>query len=251
MSKRRNTNAKLAKKEEKKAALRRRRRLTLTLVASILGVGLVVAIVLSIVTNLPHYASFTVKGDTFLDGDTDITYYRAPSGAYEPVTYYNRVYGKWEELTVHEIKGAEPKEWLALELSLGICDIFYAEDVTLPTLRDFDSTRILVCVDTESDVDCIIKVTDEADLHTVTEEILTAAQVTPPSENSGVYTLRFESQSYPFLYYCVKYVVGTDGSYCYYDYAAGEYRKASALVNEYIARAKEASQTTSATEASS
>lgn len=248
MSKRKNTNAKLAKKAEKKAAARKRRQTWITIAAIAGGVGLLVTVVLAIVLNLPHYATFTPDGDAFVDGDTGITYYRAPSGAYEPVTYYNRVYGKWGDLTLHEIKGALKKEWLALELSHGICDIFYAEDVTLPSLSDFDTSRILVCVDTESDVDCLIKITDEADLRAVTDELLASAEAPSLSANSGIYTLRFESKTYPWLYYCVKYIVGSDGSYCYYDYATGEYVKASGLVDEYIARAKEEAQNAATTE---
>lgn len=246
MSKRKNTNEKVRKKQAKREALKKRKRTMLTVVFSAAGAGLLLTIVLAIVLNLPHYAAFKQNADTYVDGDTGITYRMAPTGSFEPVTYYNRVYGKLNGYPVHEIKGADKKEWLAVEIYDGVCDILCADGVTLPTLDAFGSSRILVCVDGETEVDCLTKVTDAADIAAVVGEITEGKTAEALTSHSGVFTLRFESETYPWLYYCVKYVVGSDGNCCYYDYFSGSYIKASALVNEYIIEVLETEQTASA-----
>jgi len=73
-----------------------------------------------------------------------LAYTPAPTN-YEPVSV-GEAYGYYEksDMTLYEIKGLDPKEWLTQAYAGSATTIFYSDDSTLPTLSELEPNKIYV-----------------------------------------------------------------------------------------------------------
>lgn len=72
---------------------------------------------------------FEMSDGKYVDKNSGITYNAAPA-CYEPIAVGEELYGTLKKAELYKIEGADPEKWL--------CEVngtvFYADDVTLPTL---------------------------------------------------------------------------------------------------------------------
>jgi len=135
---------------------------------------------------------------------------------YEPVAIGNAYgyYGKGD-LTLYEITGLDPKEWITEGNVGGIATVFYREGLTLPTLAEMAPEQIYVCTGDEvifgvATVDDSDAVAELVRLYTEGEE-----DVMPISDSLIRYDLRFSSKTYPSIYYNLTYYEHEEGVYLY------------------------------------
>ena len=104
-------------------------------------------------------------------------------------------------LALHEIKDMDAESWIATEEG----NVLYTEDTKLPTLVEMNTDGLLICVDGAT-----IKV-----IHQIVEDKVLDSIVNAYTQNDGVdypatpflrtYRLRFTSDEYPGLFYCLTY----------------------------------------------
>lgn len=240
MSNNRNVNKKLARKEAKEQAERQRRK---DLFYACLVAVLAIATVL-VLTVHPDYVHLEPERETASDGETvvrfhdrehGVTYLAAPPFVYEPVTYIEKPYAKYDGCYLYPIDGVEPTQYLAYEITEGIYDLYYNEELTLPTLLDDVWSGIGVCIDNSERPTGLFTVEDAKKIQTVREEILRGKEATiPMGEIDGIYNLRFRSQTYPFLYYCVKFITTKTSGCFYYDYVNEVYYEAGDVIDDCL-----------------
>ena len=78
-----------------------------------------------------------------------LVYNPAPT-TFQPVSI-GEAYGFYSELemTLYEIKGLDPKEWLTQEYLGSATTVFYSDSLSLPSLADFGATKAIVCSNEE------------------------------------------------------------------------------------------------------
>lgn len=145
-----------------------------------------------------------------------LAYTPAPT-TYQPVSIGEPYgfYGK-SELTLYEIKGLDPKEWLTQEYLGSATTIFYADTVALPDLSDFAPTKVIICSNEEityalatiSEKNVIDALVDVFENGTACEWPLVDA--------IGTYDMKFQSEElYPHLYYNLIYGEFPEGKFLY------------------------------------
>lgn len=87
---------------------------------------------------------FSFDSGIYTDVRSDAKYYSAP-GCYEPIATDPEVYGVINETKFHKIVGLDPEKWLCEPLG----NVFYATDVTLPTLDKMDIARTEIVLEDE------------------------------------------------------------------------------------------------------
>ncbi|MBQ8642648.1 MAG: membrane lipoprotein lipid attachment site-containing protein [Clostridia bacterium] len=144
-----------------------------------------------------------------------LAYNAAPTN-YEPVSV-GEAYGYYGDIdmTLYEITGLDPKQWLTQEYAGSATTIFYSDDQTLPTLSEMAPVRIHVCtgdsitygIATVDDTDVVAQLVD---LYENGEEV-----EWPMLDSLDTYELKFVSEAYPHLYYNLTYYEYADGIYLY------------------------------------
>jgi len=229
--KKRNPAKKQALKEQKQKK-KARDRAALLIVSAATLLALVAVL---IAASLPRYVKIKPTEDgRYYDTGTGLYYLAAPSN-YEPVRYsVYKPYGKGGGDFFYPITGQDTAKWLARDV-YGICEVYYQEDITLPTLEVFKPSTIRVCVDGEK-VAQVVEITDSDHVKRVVDAVLKNEAVTLPTESTAVYTLRITSSEYTWLYYNVVFMVTKDGNF-YYDRSTKKAVAAGTLVEEYIQNA--------------
>ena len=145
-----------------------------------------------------------------------LAYYPAPTN-YEPVSVGEPyAYYKKSDMTLYEIKGLDPKEWLTQAYAGSATTIFYAKDISLPTLREMEPSKIIICMSDEITYG----------LATVTEQELIDSLIAtfengeyeewPLVDSIQIYELKFYSEEkYPHLYYNLIYGEFPEGKFLY------------------------------------
>ena len=145
-----------------------------------------------------------------------LSYIPAPTN-YEPVSV-GEAYGYYEksDMTLYEIKGLNPKEWLTQAYAGSATTIFYDEDITLPTLADLNPNKIYV-TEGESVTVSIVTVNDQAVIDTVIDLFTNGTYAEWPLLGSyATYELKFYSEeSYPHIYYNLTYGEFDEGIFLY------------------------------------
>lgn len=145
-----------------------------------------------------------------------LSYIPAPTN-YEPVSV-GEPYGYYEksDMTLYEIKGLDPKEWLTQAYAGSATTVFYSEDSTLPTLSELEPNKIFVTegdsvtisIVTVDDINVINNVIDLFENGEYAEWPLIDAYVT--------YELKFYSEEkYPHIYYNLTYGEFEEGIFLY------------------------------------
>lgn len=145
-----------------------------------------------------------------------LAYTPAPTN-YEPVSV-GEAYAYYEksDMTLYEIKGLNPKDWLTQAYAGSATTIFYSDDSTLPTLAELEPNKIYVTegdsvtisIVTVDDIDAINEVIDLFENGEYAEWPLINAYTT--------YELKFYSEEkYPHIYYNLTYGEFEEGVFLY------------------------------------
>lgn len=145
-----------------------------------------------------------------------LAYTPAPTN-YEPVSV-GEAYAYYEksDMTLYEIKGLDPKDWLTQAYAGSATTIFYSDDSTLPTLAELEPNKIYVTegdsvtisIVTVDDIDVINNVIDIFENGEYAEWPLINAYTT--------YELKFYSEEkYPHIYYNLTYGEFEEGIFLY------------------------------------
>lgn len=145
-----------------------------------------------------------------------LAYTPAPTN-YEPVSV-GEAYAYYEksDMTLYEIKGLDPKDWLTQAYAGSATTIFYSDDSILPTLAELEPNKIYVTegdsvtisIVTVDDIDVINNVIDIFENGEYAEWPLINAYTT--------YELKFYSEEkYPHIYYNLTYGEFDEGIFLY------------------------------------
>lgn len=145
-----------------------------------------------------------------------LAYTPAPTN-YEPVSV-GEAYGYYEksDMTLYEIKGLDPKEWLTQAYAGSATTIFYSDDSTLPTLAELEPTKIYV-TEGESVTVSINTVDDQAVINKVIDLFTNGTYAEWPLIDAyKTYELKFYSEEkYPHIYYNLTYGEFEEGIFLY------------------------------------
>ena len=145
-----------------------------------------------------------------------LSYLAAPTN-YEPVSV-GEAYGYYEkaDMTLYEIKGLNPKEWLTQSYAGSATTIFYDDDITLPTLAELNPGKIYI-TESESVTVSIGTVDDPAVIANVVDLFTNGTYAEWPLIDSyKIYELKFYSEeNYPHIYYNLTYGEFEEGVFLY------------------------------------
>lgn len=145
-----------------------------------------------------------------------LSYTPAPTN-YEPVSV-GEAYGYYakSDMTLYEIKGLDPHEWLTQAYAGSATTIFYASDITLPTLTELDPTKIYVC-DGDSVTISVATIDDKAVIDKLIDLFENGEYAEWPLINAyKTYELKFYSEeNYPHIYYNLTYGEFEEGFFLY------------------------------------
>ncbi|MBQ8186304.1 MAG: hypothetical protein IJ037_05455 [Clostridia bacterium] len=139
-----------------------------------------------------------------------------------PTNYQPRAIGdaygyyKDSDMTLYQITGADPKEWLSQELAGSATSVFYSEDITLPTLEELGTTAIYLCTNTEVSA-AVAVIEDEAVISEVIDLFVNGKEAEWPLLGSELtLDIKFYSaDKYPHLYYNLFYGEFPEGKFLY------------------------------------
>ncbi|MBR6676098.1 MAG: hypothetical protein IKL24_02070 [Clostridia bacterium] len=153
------------------------------------------------------------------------TYKYAPLTAYEPTnqgTEYGVITvrsesGATREEKVYRIGEEDPGKWLTTEYTGGTTIVYYSQDITLPTLADFEPQLCYICEEEEA-VFSIYTIGDPAnkaidaerailnDVLSIVLDESTEPELWPRINMDESYGLKLYSEKWPAVYYCLEYV---------------------------------------------
>ena len=144
-----------------------------------------------------------------------LAYNAAPTN-YEPVSI-GEAYGYYGDIdmTLYQISGLSPKQWLTQEYAGSATTIFYSEDQTLPSLQEMEPVKIHVC--TGDTITYGLATVDDGAVVTELVELYTNGEAVewPVLDSLETYELKFASDTWPHLYYNLTYYEYEDGIYLY------------------------------------
>jgi hypothetical protein len=185
--------------------------------------------VLILLTSCSNVVRITYKDGLYIDAANDIKY-RNASVSYEPVSIGDE-YARFGKTTLYTIPGTEPTEWLT-EKYEGIGSVFYADNVTLPSLPEFGTVKIHVCVSGLKTIS--IATIDDAAVISALIDALENGEQTEAKNPTESYYLKAASDSYPFLYYNIIYIKSADGQCYLYDRGTKRCVAAGTLLDKYL-----------------
>jgi len=144
-----------------------------------------------------------------------LAYNAAPTN-YEPVSVGDPYgYYKDMDMTLYEIAGLDPKEWLTQEYAGSATTIFYSDDQTLPTLTEMSPNKIHVCTG-DTITYGVATVEDSYVVGQLVDLYMNGEAVEWPMLDSlDTYELKFVSTTHPHLYYNLTYYEYEEGIYIY------------------------------------
>lgn len=180
-----------------------------------------------------HKVSFDKDENLYTDGRTGIRYTDAP-GCYEPIAI-GKEYAKWSYnrksgVTFYEVGGMDPAKWLCEEGKT----VFYAEGEKLPTLTEMAPDKVHLCIE-EASTMVLTTVTDAEDIAALIDAWLNGEEIAytgmEPSVNLRV---KFESQTYPGIYYSLIYLEYGNGTKVLYDRSSARCVVVGDVLLEYV-----------------
>ena len=180
-----------------------------------------------------HKVAYDSKSNAYIDHRTDIKYIDAP-GCYEPVAigkeYARMTYNGKTAVVFHEVGGMDPAKWLCEEGKT----VFYAEGEKLPTLTEMAPEKVHLCIE-EASTMILSTVTDAEDIAALIDIWLNGEEVAYTGLEPNVnLRIKFESQSYPGLYYSLIYLEYGDGTKVLYDRYASRCVNVGDVLLEYV-----------------
>lgn len=180
-----------------------------------------------------HKVKYDRERNLYGDSRTGIYYADAP-GCYEPVAigkeYAKLTYGGKGGVVLHEVGGMDPAQWLCEEGKT----VFYAEGVKLPTLTEMAPEKVHLCIE-EASTMILSTITDAEDIQALIDIWLNGEEIAytglEPNINLRV---KFESQTFPGLYYSLIYLEYGDGTKVLYDRYASRCVNVGDVLVEYV-----------------
>lgn len=158
---------------------------------------------------------FSVTEDGYTDEKTGRHYvalssaFEASGGGEEVGTFEDESYGRVVRFRV--IPGADATRFLTDEDGAVYC-----ADEQLPDPADWKLKRILICQEDAITVE-IARVTDTADMEAIRKAWFEGEACDLPLDAAkSVRYLKMVSDDFPGVYYCFRFYVYEDGSYCFY-----------------------------------
>lgn len=144
-----------------------------------------------------------------------LAYDPAPTN-YEPVSV-GEAYGYYSDMdmTLYQIAGLDPKEWLTQAYAGSATTIFHSEDIPLPTLAEMAPTKIHIC--TGDNITYGVGTVDDSAVVADVVELYTTGEATewPMLDSLETYELKFVSPTYSHIYYNLTYYEYAEGVYLY------------------------------------
>lgn len=143
--------------------------------------------------------------------------YAAASTVYQPVSI-GEAYGYFGDIdmTLYQIAGLDPKQWLTEEYTGNATMIFVDKDITLPTLSELQATEIFVCADTE--ITYAVATIEEQEIVDALVDVFENGEECewPLIDSIVTYEMKFHSEElYPHIYYNLIYGEFESGKYLY------------------------------------
>jgi hypothetical protein len=148
----------------------------------------------------------------YIDTVNNVKYINAPI-SYEPVSVGTE-YALFDKTTLYTLPGAEPTQWLAEKFE-GIGSVFHSEEIELPGPGELEASEILIFISGYNN----IPVSSISDPEVIAEflYILENGEPVTAADTDSSYSLKLASDKYPFIYYNLIYIKGTDGGRYVYD----------------------------------
>ena len=178
------------------------------------GAALLAALVLASCS--AKLVNLTYADGQMINKSKHLAYNAAPLN-YEPVAVGEEFayYGK-ADLTLYEIVGLDPKEWLTEAYAGVATTVFYDEGITLPSLSEMDPTKVFVCLNEEITY-AVATVEDKTVIDSLVDLYENGEYAEWPLVGSlGTYELKFYSEeNFPRLYYNLTYGIFPEGKFLY------------------------------------
>ena len=159
-------------------------------------------------------------GITLKDPMRGVTYYLAPM-CYEPIAYFpDDTYAKYKTTEFFKVKNAVATDFICTAENY-IYDLYYASDITLPSLAEFKANYTRVCK-VENKAIQMGSIEKEA-TEKIVDHFLTAETVDPSLviDVDNTLHLKLKSDKYNAIYYVITYYRTGDGSHFLYDRTTG------------------------------
>lgn len=160
--------------------------------------------------------NFKYENSQMINKKLGLAYNAAPLN-YQPVSV-GEAYGYYKkiDLTLYEINGLDPKEWLTEEYIGASTTIFYSDKITLPRLSELGANKIFVCV--EDELTYSLSTIDNIDIINSLIELYENGEYEewPLINSIQLYELKFYSEDkYPHLYFNLTYGEFPEGKFIY------------------------------------
>lgn len=164
-----------------------------------------------------------------LEAENGVTYNYAPGG-YQP-TNQGAEYGLIDSVMqekLYAIGDVDPEKWLTTEYAGFATTVYYAESIKLPTLSELQPELCYICEEDEAVISHytlgsgeLENIDDEREVIEKTVSLIgdesVEAEMWPRVNSDESFVLKFYSEKWPAIYYCVEYV-REGGSGYVYDY---------------------------------
>ncbi len=233
----RNTLKKEAAKKAKLDKKKRTQRLSVIIAIAVIAVIAMIAIFMP----KSNGVIFKYKEGTYIDPTTDKVYCPTDTSTYLIKTEFfkNNYYGKMGKHKVYTIPGVKNKDWLVRQLTDDLFELYHEESVHLPEISEFEATELYLFVDAPV-IFYREEIKNESEIDNIVSILTNGEKVN--DEDTGefleTYSIRFVSEKYDHMYYCVEYVITESGSY-FYDHLSFSYIKANGILDGYVESLKE------------
>ena len=180
--------------------------------AAMLSAALLLSLLASCKANL---VTLTYEDGQLVNKRAGLAYTPAPLN-YEPASVGEEyAYYKKADMTLYEIVGLDPRQWLTEEYAGTATTIFHASDITLPTLRGMEPDKFYICISSTRTVS--LATVEDAEVIAALIDLYENGEETeyPLAGATATYELKFHSEAYPNLYYNLNLGVFPEGNFIY------------------------------------
>ena len=182
------------------------------------------------------------EGMRIIDKKTGSSYSFMPAYL-EPAARSKKVYAKatlsGAEQSLYTISGLEPSEWLCTEWG----DILYSGTDIIASLYTFDPVRAYIC-DTEGTVSIALVAITGDDVALMRDRWTGGAnEGDVVGKPVNTYVVKFESEKYPGIYYCLSLHEYADKVYFYGKYEGMRRVDATDIMEKYLSGEEESDTT--------
>ena len=216
------------------------------------------AVALILALSLLFLASCGAKGEKSIEAsynensqlvaDNGVTYNYAPGG-YQP-TVQGKEVGVIDsplEEKLYAVGENDTKKWLTTEYAGFATTVYYADSITLPTLAELSPKLCYICEEEETVISQytlgggdLTEVDEERDIINKIIEMVGDESVEAemwPRLSGESYVLKFYSEDWPSIYYCLEFVRDGENGYVY-DYISKKCINIGNILEGYFGNAQ-------------